>query len=233
MTRRNFIALVSLCVLVMLGAIVVGVGMYATQSARGQDMLRDWVQNRIASSINGKVHIGRISGSFLSGVTIDSLELRDDEDSLFFAAGRIGLSYDPRDLVDRRLYFRRIDLQHPTIVLRQHENWKWNYKKLFRMGGPSKPKGPERGFGDFVVLERDGCKLYLVQDAEYAAKDRPELGIETDAIDAIHADIAARRPDLLHPTYPAGGGIVRREYGAREFAVLDSTTVCVVFRDWS
>jgi hypothetical protein len=87
--------------------------------------------------------------------------------------------------------------------------------------------------GDFVVLERDGCKLYLVQDAEYAAKDRPELGIETDAIDAIHADIAARRPDLLHPTYPAGGGIVRREYGAREFAVLDSTTVCVVFRDWS
>jgi len=87
--------------------------------------------------------------------------------------------------------------------------------------------------GDFVVLERDGCKLYLVQDAEYAAKDRPELGIETDAIDAIHADIAASRPDLLHPTYPAGGGIVRREYGAREFAVLDSTTVCVVFRDWS
>ena len=87
--------------------------------------------------------------------------------------------------------------------------------------------------GDFVVVERDGCKLYLVQDAEYAAKDRPELGIETDAIDAIHADIAARRPDLLHPTYPAGGGIVRREYGAREFAVLDSTTVCVVFRDWS
>ena len=87
--------------------------------------------------------------------------------------------------------------------------------------------------GDFVVLERDGCKLYLVQDAEYAAKDRPELGIETDAIDAIHADIAARRPDLLHPTYPDGGGIVRREYKAREFAVLDSTTVCVVFRDWS
>ncbi|MDB4890779.1 MAG: hypothetical protein JWL61_2634, partial [Gemmatimonadetes bacterium] len=153
MTRRNFIALVSLCVLAMLGVIVVGVGMYATQSARGQDALRDWVQARVASSINGKVHIGRISGSFLTGVTIDSLELRDDEDSLFFASGRIGLSYDPRDLVDRRLYFRRIDLEHPIIVLRQHENWKWNYKKLFKMGGPSKPKGPERGFGDFVILD--------------------------------------------------------------------------------
>ncbi len=154
MTRRNFIAAVSLCVLVALGAIVVGVGLYATQSARGQDALRSWVQARIASSITGKVHVGRISGNFLTGVTIDSLELRDDEDSLFFAAGRIGLSYDPRDLVDRRLYFRRIDLEHPSLVLRQHENWKWNYKKLFRMGGPSrKPRGPERGFGDFVILD--------------------------------------------------------------------------------
>lgn len=87
--------------------------------------------------------------------------------------------------------------------------------------------------GDFVVAARDGCKLYLVQDAEFAAKDRPELAIETDDIDAVHADVVSRRPDLLHPTYPAGGGIVRREYGAREFAVLDSTTVAVVFRDWS
>jgi len=85
---------------------------------------------------------------------------------------------------------------------------------------------------DFVVVERDGCKLYLVEDAEYAAKDRPELAIETDDVDAVHADIAARRPDLLHPSYPSGGGIVRREYGAREFGVLDATTVCVVFRDW-
>lgn len=87
--------------------------------------------------------------------------------------------------------------------------------------------------GDFVVVEREGCKLYLVESAEYAAKDRPELGIETDAIEEIYADLSVRRPDLLHPTYPAGGGIVRRDYGTREFAVLDSTTVCVVFRDWS
>lgn len=68
--------------------------------------------------------------------------------------------------------------------------------------------------GDFVVVGRDGCKLYLVEDAEYAAKDRPELGIETDDIDAVYADVAGRRPDLLHPTYPRGGGIVRRRHRA-------------------
>lgn len=154
MTRRNFIALVSLCVLVALGAIVVGVAVFATQSEYGQTVMRRAIEARVASSINGTVHIGRISGSFLTGVTIDSLELRDDEDSLFVATGKVTLRYDPRDLVDRRLYFRSVELEHPTVVLRQHENWQWNYRRLFRIDARKpKPKGPERGFGDFVMLD--------------------------------------------------------------------------------
>ncbi len=84
--------------------------------------------------------------------------------------------------------------------------------------------------GHLTVLARDAAKLFLVEDAEYAARDRPELSIETDTIEAVHADIAARRPDLLHPNLPA---VTRREWGPREFALLDATTVCVVFRDWT
>ena len=82
---------------------------------------------------------------------------------------------------------------------------------------------------DPVVLGRDHAKLYLVEDAEHAALYRPEVAIETDDIDAVHAEISARRPDLLHPNLPQ---VRRREWGAREFALLDATTVCVVFRDW-
>ena len=82
MTRRNFIALVSLCVLVTLGAIVVGVAVFTTQSDYGQTAMRRAIEARVKASIHGKVHVGRVSGNFLTGVTIDSLELRDDEDSL-------------------------------------------------------------------------------------------------------------------------------------------------------
>lgn len=85
---------------------------------------------------------------------------------------------------------------------------------------------------DFLVLDRGGVKVYIGHTDDQGP-DRPEFGLETDAIDAWYADIKARRPDLLHPTYPPGGGIIGREYGAREFAVLDATTVCVVFRDWT
>lgn len=41
-----------------------------------------------------------------------------------------------------------------------------------------------------VVLGKDRAKVYLVQDAEYAAKDRLEIAIETDDIDAVYVDVA-------------------------------------------
>ncbi|RAP59650.1 hypothetical protein [Oleiagrimonas sp. MCCC 1A03011] len=80
-----------------------------------------------------------------------------------------------------------------------------------------------------AVVARDGAKAYLVENADYAAMDRPELAIETDDIDALHAEISARGPQWLHPNVPK---VIMQPWGAREFAVLDSTTVCVVFREW-
>lgn len=79
------------------------------------------------------------------------------------------------------------------------------------------------------VLGRDAIKVYLMQNAELAAQDRPELAIETDDIDALHAEVSQRAPDLLHPNLPT---VQCRPWGAREFALLDATTVCVVFRQW-
>jgi hypothetical protein len=81
----------------------------------------------------------------------------------------------------------------------------------------------------FVIAERDRIKVYLVEDAEYAAKDRPELSIETDDIEGVYADISSRRPDLLHPHL---NRVTQQPWGPREFALLDSTTVCVIVREW-
>jgi hypothetical protein len=82
---------------------------------------------------------------------------------------------------------------------------------------------------DMAVVARDGAKAYLVQSPEFAAKDRPELAIETDDIDAIFNDISTRVPQLLHPNSKA---VTLRPWGAREFAVRDKTDVCVIFRQW-
>ncbi len=83
--------------------------------------------------------------------------------------------------------------------------------------------------GDLAVVERDGAKAYLVQSAEFAAKDRPEIALETDTIEELYAEIQAKRPEMLHPN---SRSVTRRPWGALEFAVLDKTGVCVVFRQW-
>jgi len=80
-----------------------------------------------------------------------------------------------------------------------------------------------------AVVGRDGARAYVVESAEYAAKDRPEIAIETDNIDQIYNEVSAKRPDALHPNLPQ---VTKRPWGALEFALLDKTGVCVVFRQW-
>jgi hypothetical protein len=80
-----------------------------------------------------------------------------------------------------------------------------------------------------AVIARDGAKAYLVQSPEYAAKDRPELAIETHDIEAIFNEMSTRAPQLLHPNSKQ---VALKPWGAQEFAMLDKTTVCVIFRQW-
>jgi hypothetical protein len=64
---------------------------------------------------------------------------------------------------------------------------------------------------------------------EFAAKDRPEIAIETDNIDDIYREISTKRPDMMHLNSKA---VAMKPWGVKEFAVLDQTNVCVVFRQW-
>ena len=81
-----------------------------------------------------------------------------------------------------------------------------------------------------AVVSRDGTKAYIEESPEYAAKDRPEITIETDDIEEIYAEISAKHPEILHPNLPRP---TNRPWGSVEFSLLDKTGVCVVFRQWA
>jgi hypothetical protein len=83
--------------------------------------------------------------------------------------------------------------------------------------------------GSLAVVERDGAKAYVVESAEFAAKDRPEIALETDNINELYAEISSTRPDMLHPN---SSHVTTKPWGAQEFAILDKTGVCVIFRQW-
>ncbi len=80
-----------------------------------------------------------------------------------------------------------------------------------------------------IVVERDSVKVHLVENAEYAAKDRPLFRIETDDIEAVYNEVVENNKDYLHPNLSEP---TLRPWGCTEFAVLDETTVAVVMQEW-
>ncbi len=151
MSRRQRI--VTFSALALLGALVVVllIALSLTQTGYGQGQVRRFVQSWVSGKVRGKIYIGRISGGLFDGVTIDSVDIRDEEDSLFVSAGRVRVHYDMRDIFDRRILLSHLDAEHPIVHLRQHENGSWNWRRIFPQG----PKGPSngRGFGDFIVMD--------------------------------------------------------------------------------
>ncbi|MEA2761212.1 MAG: translocation and assembly module TamB [Gemmatimonadaceae bacterium] len=152
MTRRLRIVLASAIVLVGLGVILILSVIGVTHTGFGQDRVRGMVMSMLAGQVKGKVYIGRMSGGFFNGVTIDSVEIRDDEDSVFVASGPIRVSYDPRDLFDRRILLSNLQVQRPVVHLRQHANGDWNWRRIFP-ASVEKQKRNERGFGEYVVID--------------------------------------------------------------------------------
>ncbi|HEX2723688.1 MAG TPA: translocation/assembly module TamB [Gemmatimonadaceae bacterium] len=152
MSRRRRIVLWSglalLTILVAVAAVIVSV----TQTGYGQRQVRRYVQSWVAGKVKGRIFVGRLSGGLFNGVTIDSLEIRDDEDSLLLATGKVRVRYDMRDLFDRRVLLSHVAVEHPVVRLQEHEDGKWNYQRVFP-SGPKKPPGATHKFGDFIVTD--------------------------------------------------------------------------------
>ena len=154
--RRRLVALVSAIVLLVAGLVVLVTGLFVTRTSYGQNQLRRLIQSQLAAGIRGKVYVGQISGGFLTGVTIDSLAIRDaDNDSLFLSLGGVTANYDPRDLIDKRVWLQNVEVERLIVYLRQHPSGRWNFKEIFRSYDKKSagPKAPGRNFGDYVVID--------------------------------------------------------------------------------
>src|SRR5258708_7916922 len=135
--------IVTFTALALLGVFVVVflIALSLTQTSYGQGEIRRFVQSWVAGKVRGKIYIGQISGGLFNGVTIDSVDIRDEEDSLFISAGKVTVHYDARDIFDRRILISHLAAEHPVVHLRQHEDGSWNWRRIF----PEGPKSPSNG----------------------------------------------------------------------------------------
>lgn len=80
---------------------------------------------------------------------------------------------------------------------------------------------------DLYIISRDDVTIQLLQNAEYALKDRPEIRIETDDLETLYQEVKQAHPELLHPNLKE---IKLQPWGLKEFAMLDETSVCVILQ---
>ncbi len=143
--RRRLVVLLSAITMMLIGGAVVGALVAATQSAGGREWIRVHVEQQITRGMKGRLYVGRLSGSFLTDLAVDSIAIVGPDDSVFIAAGPSHITYDPRDLLDGRIILRSVEIQHPFFVIRKENDNSWNYNKVFppaaaAPGGTSVPR---------------------------------------------------------------------------------------------
>jgi len=79
----------------------------------------------------------------------------------------------------------------------------------------------------FYIVDRDGVTLFLHEDDEYAKKDRPEIRLDTDDIEALHSELMGKNLKFFHPNLSA---VKLQPWGLKEFALLDKSGVCVIIQ---
>ncbi|MBS1627685.1 MAG: hypothetical protein JSR09_09405 [Bacteroidetes bacterium] len=81
----------------------------------------------------------------------------------------------------------------------------------------------------FCVIEKDGLGLHLIQNKEFADKDRPEIRLETNNIEEVYNSVTKKFPELLHPN---SKNISIKPWRAKEFALKDESDVCIIIQQW-
>ncbi|HSU94208.1 MAG TPA: translocation/assembly module TamB [Gemmatimonadaceae bacterium] len=155
MSRRRLVALISAGILLLLGISIIGAILATTQTSLGRARLRALINSQLTSAMGnrGTIYIGRITGSLFTEVVLDSLSIRDEEDSLVAASGPIIMRYDPRDVLDKRLLLSYLEVNGLNFYLRRRADHQWSFRHVFP-DGKKKPGLPHgRSLGDYIVID--------------------------------------------------------------------------------
>ncbi|MEP7325438.1 MAG: translocation/assembly module TamB domain-containing protein, partial [Gemmatimonadota bacterium] len=82
----------------------------------------------------GDVNVGAVSGSFLFGVNLDRVVIRDTSGALLLDAPRIEVGYSIPNFLANRIILSGLHLIHPTIHIIKHRSGRINYEEIFKLG---------------------------------------------------------------------------------------------------
>lgn len=154
MTRRRRIFIAFAAIMVFMIVLIAGGILMLTRSEWGKAKGVEYALGIVNRAIQGTLYVGRVSGSIFTGMNIDTLEIRDRNDSLFIAAAHVSLVYDPRDLLDRRLLFSNVRFGRLVANIFEDSVGMFNFRRIFPSGPPGPvTEVPRNAWGQFIKLE--------------------------------------------------------------------------------
>ena len=85
-----------------------------------------------------------------------------------------------------------------------------------------------RSKSPFCVLEKDGLRINLFENAELANEHYPEFRLVTKNIEEVYKKISKSHPEFLHPNLKE---ITLRPWTAKEFALKDKQ-LGIIIQEW-
>jgi hypothetical protein len=132
----------------------------------GRALLARIASRVVAGAIDGRIEVGDVSGSLLTGMTLTDVKLYDPDSTLVGALPRVELAYSPFDFAAGRVVLQEVHLTKPYINLVQHKNRRLNLEELLRLGRPdSGPHTPPPLILLRNVRIEDGTVIVRLQSA--------------------------------------------------------------------
>lgn len=142
-------------VLVLLATVtVVGGVMLLTQTVSGRALVMRLVAPTLDAALPGRLYVGALSGNLITDIRFDSLELTEPNGKPFIATGPVRVVYDPRDLLDRRIVIKLLEIERPQVILKDYGNDDWSWRRAL-IRPASRTRLPRRpgSLGDFITID--------------------------------------------------------------------------------
>jgi translocation and assembly module TamB len=115
-------------------AMILGVVTSMTLTPPGRDLLARSVSRFLDRVVNGRVHVGAISGSFLYDLVLTDLVVRDTSGALLADLPRAKVGFRLPNLIAGEFVLGSVQLDRPVIQLIKHRNGRMNYEDVLRIG---------------------------------------------------------------------------------------------------
>jgi translocation and assembly module TamB len=158
----RWVVRVTAAIVVAIIPAALGTLMAVLYSPPGTRLLGRLAGAELTRVFRGSFSIERVGGSFIHGIVLDQLEIRDTAGALFARVPRLRVTYQLPQLFAGQLVFRRSELDGATIHVVKRSNGRLNLHEIFRLGeGPGGGGPPQLIEFHNLRLRRSTVEIWL------------------------------------------------------------------------